>query len=187
MSLPPLNPDQTPSGITVDPRTLERVVPSTRRADGSVRKELKIRPGFTPQEDVGRFRGSRQQAADRSALPKGHIVGWVPPSSETKPKPKPKPGSLAAATAAAAADTAGMSKAQKKNAKRSEKRAEKRNQTVVVKENWDDDDDDEAGKGKAAGTEPETRETDTVAETTSVNTFIIVFVIHHATLNNAVN
>ncbi|KAF8708437.1 Mago binding, partial [Rhizoctonia solani] len=138
MSLPPLNPEQKPSGITLDPRTLERVVPSTRRADGSVRKELKIRPGFTPQEDVGRFRGSRQQAADRVALPKGHIVGWTP-SSEAKPKPKP--GGLAAA--AAAADTAGMSKAQKKNAKRAEKHAEKRQQPVVVKENWDDDDDDD--------------------------------------------
>ncbi|KAG8682608.1 hypothetical protein FRC08_014854 [Ceratobasidium sp. 394] len=148
MSLPPLNPDQTVSGITVDPRTLERVVPSTRRADGSVRKELKIRPGFTPQEDVSRFRGSRQQAADRAALPKGHIMGWVPPSTETKPKPKVKPGSLAAAAAAAAADTAGLSKSQKKNAKRAEKRAEKKAEARQVKENWDDDDEDEKGDGK---------------------------------------
>ncbi|KAG9103274.1 hypothetical protein FRC06_011511 [Ceratobasidium sp. 370] len=148
MSLPPLDPEQTVSGITVDPRTLERVVPSTRRADGSVRKELKIRPGFTPQEDVSRFRGSRQQAADRAVLPKGHIMGWVPPSAETKPKPKAKPGSLAAAAAAAAADTAGLSKAQKKNAKRAEKRAEKKAETRQVKENWDDDDEDEKGDGK---------------------------------------
>ncbi|KAG8705521.1 hypothetical protein FRC12_019184 [Ceratobasidium sp. 428] len=151
MSLPPLVPDQTVSGITVDPATLERVVPSTRRADGSVRKELKIRPGFTPQEDVSRFRGSRQQAADRTALPKGHIMGWVAPSAETKPKPKVKPGSgVAAAAAAAAADTAGLSKAQKKNAKRAEKRAEKKAETREVKENWDDDDEDEKGDGKEA-------------------------------------
>jgi partner of Y14 and mago protein len=119
----------------------------------SVRKEIKIRPGFTPQEDVGRFRGSRQQAADRTVLPKGHIVGWTPPSESTT-KPKPKPGSLAAVAAAAAADTAGMSKAQKKNAKRAEKRAEKRQQPTVVKENWDDDDEDEADEdeqGKVGG------------------------------------
>lgn len=119
----------------------------------SVRKELKIRPGFTPQEDVSRFRGTRQQAAERSALPKGHIIGWVPPSSETKPKPKSKPAgsSLLAAASAAAADTAGLSKAQKKNAKRAEKRAEKRSEPVVVKDNWDDDDDDdEKGDGKDA-------------------------------------
>lgn len=35
MSLPPLNPDKTASGIIVDPRTLERVVPASRRKDGS--------------------------------------------------------------------------------------------------------------------------------------------------------
>ncbi|KIM68599.1 hypothetical protein SCLCIDRAFT_71536, partial [Scleroderma citrinum Foug A] len=61
MSRPPVFPEQSASGIAVDPRTLERVVPESRRADGTVRKELKIRPGFTPQEDVSRFRGSRQK------------------------------------------------------------------------------------------------------------------------------
>ncbi|CAE6437312.1 unnamed protein product [Rhizoctonia solani] len=169
MSLPPLNPEQTPSGISVDPRTLDRVVASTRRADGSVRKELKIRPGFTPQEDVSRFRGSRQQQADRNALPKGHIMGWVAPSSETKPKPKP--GSLAAAAAAAAADTTGMTKAQKKNAKRAEKRAEKRTQPVEVKENWDDDDDEteqgeatDAGANSASGSKAEPTDVDAVTK-----------------------
>ncbi|CAE6522449.1 unnamed protein product [Rhizoctonia solani] len=167
MSLPPLNPEKTASGISVDPRTLDRVVASTRRADGSVRKELKIRPGFTPQEDVGRFRGSRQQASDKNTLPKGHIVGWVAPSSETKPKPKP--GSLSAAAAAAAADTAEMTKAQKKNAKRAEKRAEKRTQPVAVKENWDDDDEDEEiGQGKPAGAGADNA-SDSKAEPTDVD------------------
>ncbi|EUC66741.1 mago-bind domain protein [Rhizoctonia solani AG-3 Rhs1AP] len=153
MSLPPLNPEKTASGISVDPRTLDRVVASTRRADGSVRKELKIRPGFTPQEDVGRFRGSRQQASDKNTLPKGHIVGWVAPSSETKPKPKP----------------AEMTKAQKKNAKRAEKRAEKRTQPVAVKENWDDDDEDEEiGQGKPAGAGADNA-SDSKAEPTDVD------------------
>jgi partner of Y14 and mago protein len=167
MSLPPLNPQQTASGIAIDPRTLERVVPSSRRADGrwalgypqkeathvlyckcSVRKQVKIRPGFTPQEDVSRFRGSRQQALDQSALPKGHIIGWVPPSAETKPKPKANPGSLAAAAAAAAADTSGLSKSQKKNAKRAEKRAEKKAETTEIRENWDDEEEGEKGDEK---------------------------------------
>ena len=35
MSKPPLFPEQTASGIAVDPRTLDRVVPESRRADGS--------------------------------------------------------------------------------------------------------------------------------------------------------
>jgi len=35
MSLPPVNPDKSASGISVDPRTLERVVAASRRKDGS--------------------------------------------------------------------------------------------------------------------------------------------------------
>lgn len=91
-----------------------------------VRKEIKIRPGYTPQEDVSRFRGSRQQQMDRSTLPKGHIVGWVPPSSATQAA---KP----------------LSKSAKKNAKRKEKRDEKKSeeQTAKIKDSWEDDDEDE--------------------------------------------
>ncbi|KZT62353.1 hypothetical protein CALCODRAFT_403652, partial [Calocera cornea HHB12733] len=57
---PPVEPERSASGIVVDPSTLERIVPATRRADGTLRKELRIRPGFTPQEDVGLFRSRRQ-------------------------------------------------------------------------------------------------------------------------------
>jgi hypothetical protein len=35
MSKPPLFPQQSASGIAVDPRTLDRVVPESRRTDGS--------------------------------------------------------------------------------------------------------------------------------------------------------
>jgi partner of Y14 and mago protein len=35
MSLPSLNPDKTASGIVVDPSTLERVIPASKRKDGS--------------------------------------------------------------------------------------------------------------------------------------------------------
>lgn len=35
MSLPPLKPDKTAAGIILDPQTLERVVPQSRRADGT--------------------------------------------------------------------------------------------------------------------------------------------------------
>ncbi|KAF8342063.1 uncharacterized protein EI90DRAFT_2904169 [Cantharellus anzutake] len=88
-TLPPLTPAETTSGIIVDSQTLERVVPESKRTDGSVRKEIKIRPGFTPQEDVSRFRGTRQKQADKNALPKGYIPGWAPPP-EPKKKSKPK-------------------------------------------------------------------------------------------------
>ncbi|KZT24466.1 hypothetical protein NEOLEDRAFT_1048033, partial [Neolentinus lepideus HHB14362 ss-1] len=78
---PPVNPDKSLAGIAVDPKTLERVIPESRRPDGSLRKEIKIRPGFTPQEDVKRFRGTKQAQMDTNQLPKGHIPGWVAPSA----------------------------------------------------------------------------------------------------------
>lgn len=83
MSLPPLNPSSTAAGIQLDPHTLERIIPESKRPDGtqvsllslqflpvlipiSVRKQIKIRPGFTPQEDVRRFRGTDQVAGPHS-------------------------------------------------------------------------------------------------------------------------
>ncbi len=73
---------------------------------------------------------------DVSAIPKGHIIGWVPPSSATQPV---KP----------------MSKSAKKNAKRKEKREENKVPEPVdkpVRDNWEDDDDDDgAGGGDSSG------------------------------------
>ncbi|KAH9077469.1 hypothetical protein EDB83DRAFT_2504635 [Lactarius deliciosus] len=123
MSKPPLFPQKTAAGIAIDPRTLDRVIPESKRADGSVRKERKIRPGFTPQEDVARFRSIRQQAVDARALPKGHIPGWSPPGAPT-PEKKEAP-----------------SKSAKKNEKRKEKRKEKRQETV--RESWESEDDED--------------------------------------------
>ncbi|KAJ2931659.1 hypothetical protein H1R20_g5443, partial [Candolleomyces eurysporus] len=134
MSKPPLNPEKTVAGISLDPQTLERVVPESRRPDGSVRKQLKIRPGFTPQEDVKRFRGTKQAQMDQNALPKGHIIGWVPPSSASSAS---KP----------------LSKSAKKNAKRKEKRAQEKVaevQNAPVPDSWEDDEDEEGDKGAAA-------------------------------------
>ncbi|KAF9462574.1 hypothetical protein BDZ94DRAFT_1290153 [Collybia nuda] len=127
MSKPSLNPDKTAAGIAVDPQTLERVIPESKRPDGTVRKQIKIRPGFTPQEDVRRFRGTKQAQMDATTLPKGHIIGWAPPpqsSISTGPNGKP------------------MSKSAKKNAKRREKKEEKKE---TIPDNWDDEDD--AGGG----------------------------------------
>ncbi|PWY97340.1 hypothetical protein BCV70DRAFT_150213, partial [Testicularia cyperi] len=59
MSAPPIKPKTTTAGIVQDPTSQQRVIPESRRADGSIRKERKVRPGFTPVEDVARFRPSR--------------------------------------------------------------------------------------------------------------------------------
>ncbi|KAK7061660.1 hypothetical protein R3P38DRAFT_3166641 [Favolaschia claudopus] len=124
MSLPPINPDKTASGIALDPQTLERVIPESRRPDGTVRKQIKIRPGFTPQEDVRRFRGTKQAQQDANALPKGHIIGWTPPPSSQASSSAAKP----------------MSKSAKKNAKRRENKKEDKKESVA--DDWEDDDDE---------------------------------------------
>jgi len=127
MSLPPLNPEKTYAGIALDPQTLERVIPESRRPDGTVRKQIKIRPGFTPQEDVRRFRGAKQTQMDANALPKGHIIGWVPPP----------PASTSVSPAKSNKNA--KKRARKKRAKESERE---------VPDNWeedDKDDDDESG------------------------------------------
>ena len=79
---------------------------------------------------MSRFRGTKQQDADRRALPKGHILGWVPPSSATKPV---TPGSGGSNSGGA------LSKTAKKNAKRKEKKAA--DIDAKIKDSWDDDDD----------------------------------------------
>lgn len=113
-----------------------RELDTMRTSKHSVRKELKIRPGFTPQEDVGRFKGSRQKAAESNALPKGHIIGWVAPSSSQKPaETKPKVSTVDA-------NGQPLSKAALKNAKRKAKRdAERAN--APIPSAFDDEDEEE--------------------------------------------
>lgn len=86
----------------------------------SVRKELKIRPGYTPQEDVGRFKTSRQAQAEATKLPKGHIVGWVAPSSQSSSASSANTSAPKIATTDANGNP--LSKAALKNAKRKAKK-----------------------------------------------------------------
>lgn len=65
---------------------------------------------------------------DRNSLPKGHILGWVAPSSETK-KTISQPG-----------ENKPLSKSAAKNAKRKAKRQAEKDR--VIKDNWEDDDDE---------------------------------------------
>jgi len=48
-----------PSGMVRDAQTGDCVIPASVRADGSIRKERRVRPGFLPLEDVPRFRSRR--------------------------------------------------------------------------------------------------------------------------------
>jgi partner of Y14 and mago len=144
MTTPSPIPEKSTSGISVDPKTLNRVVPESRRRDGrcvhyalaftlfrsnclyvfySIRKEIKIRPGYTPREDLTRFRGTRQAQMDRVALPEGHILGWVAPSSASKPKSSEPDGPA--------------SKSGKKNEKRKGKRDKKKEE--IIRANWEEE------------------------------------------------
>ncbi|KAK9244704.1 hypothetical protein V1506DRAFT_491479 [Lipomyces tetrasporus] len=48
------SPEASTAGIVTTPSG-ERVIPPTTRKDGSLRKEIRIRPGFVPTEDVARY------------------------------------------------------------------------------------------------------------------------------------
>jgi partner of Y14 and mago len=50
----------------------ERYIPGSRRPDGTLRKERKVRPGFTPAEDVVRYSNSRIEASKPSQYPPGY-------------------------------------------------------------------------------------------------------------------
>ena len=119
--------------------------PSTFSYLDSMRKERKVRPGFTPQEDVAIFRSTRQQAVEARALPKGHIPGWAPPGAAAQARKEP------------------LSKSAKKNEKRKEKRKEKRQEPV--QENWDSDDNEDAAA--AAPADKEARPVEAADGTTS--------------------
>jgi len=69
---------------------------------------------------------------DSNTLPKGHIIGWTPPPSATKPG------------AASPSGSGTLSK----NAKKRQKQREKKAEALVVKDNWDEEEEEEQEKGK---------------------------------------
>ncbi|KAJ3035566.1 hypothetical protein HDV00_003664 [Rhizophlyctis rosea] len=83
----------------------ERIIAASRRPDGTIRKERKVRPGFVPQEDVVRYSNEKVEA---SKVPKGYIPGMTPKSTTPAADPVPK------------------SKSAKKNAARAAKKAAER-------------------------------------------------------------
>lgn len=104
---------------------LPRSSPLPFTTNVSVRKELKVREGYVPQEDVGAFRGRRQQEADARR-------GVVPGTNGRAGVKGTKPENVFAQ------DPASKSKAQAKNEKRTVKRAELRQGR-----NWDSDENEE--------------------------------------------
>lgn len=77
-----LKPSTTRSGIA-ETSDGKRVIPSSMRADGSTRKEIKIRPGYRPPEDVEVYK-NRAAAAwkQRGSDWRGGVPGACPVSDE---------------------------------------------------------------------------------------------------------
>ncbi|CDR99273.1 uncharacterized protein SPSC_00731 [Sporisorium scitamineum] len=78
----PRGPRATAAGIVERTDTQHRVIPESRRADGSIRKERKVRPGFTPVEDVVRYRPARAREAEE-ARKRGVPGGAAPTVAST--------------------------------------------------------------------------------------------------------
>ncbi|KAJ3148874.1 hypothetical protein HDU89_004455 [Geranomyces variabilis] len=97
------------SGI-VEYKPGDRVIPASRRPDGTVRKERKVRPGFVPQEDAARYSNAK---IDATKVPAGYVPGLQQSS-----------GSGSSGAAHQPVVDSAASKAAKKNAKRKAKKLE---------------------------------------------------------------
>ncbi|KAL2264381.1 hypothetical protein VTK26DRAFT_4849 [Humicola hyalothermophila] len=97
-------PQPSNAGIVTDEKTGERHIPESKRADGSTRKAIKIRPGYRPPEDVEVYRN--HIAAEFRNRGKGPV-----PGAEGLKDEKP-----AQASSAAAAKNAKRREARKKKA-----------------------------------------------------------------------
>ncbi|KAL4877572.1 hypothetical protein BJY04DRAFT_197866 [Aspergillus karnatakaensis] len=80
----------TSSGITTDSVTGERYIPSSLRADGSKRKEIKVRPGYRPPEDVELYKNRAAEAWKNRGR-----TGGVPGAESLKENDTAKGGSAA--------------------------------------------------------------------------------------------
>jgi partner of Y14 and mago protein len=114
------------AGITTDASTGERYIPSSVRADGSKRKEIRVRPGYKPPEDVELYK-NRAAAAWKNRGARGGVPGAEAPSSEDEKN-------------AAPSTTASNKNAKRREAKRKAKEAGDTDGTIEKKgsdsDNW---------------------------------------------------
>ncbi|OAX81452.1 hypothetical protein ACJ72_04212 [Emergomyces africanus] len=104
------------AGITVNAVTGERHIPASLRPDGSQRREIKIRPGYRPPEDVQVYKNRTAEAW------KNRGKGGVPGAESLKEE----------STSATTPNTANNNKnAKKREAKRRAKAAEGENATAT--------------------------------------------------------
>ncbi|KAJ5700926.1 hypothetical protein N7493_011972 [Penicillium malachiteum] len=118
------------AGITTNAATGERYIPSSVRADGSKRREIRVRPGYKPPEDVELYRN--RAAAAWKTRGKGGVPGAEALSSGDD---KVMPNSTPADTTAAS-----NKNAKRREAKRKAKEADDFNSATEKKgsesDNW---------------------------------------------------
>ncbi|KAG7006339.1 hypothetical protein G7Y79_00015g039290 [Physcia stellaris] len=81
--MPSVSTSGTSSGITTT-ETGDRHIPASVRADGSTRKEIKIRPGYKPPEDVEVYKNRTAEAW------KSRGTGGVPGAASVEPEGETK-------------------------------------------------------------------------------------------------
>jgi partner of Y14 and mago len=100
-------PETSKAGIYTDEKTGERYIPQTVRADGSVRKEIKIRPGYKPPEDVEIYKNRTAEAwknRGKGGVPGADAVEEKKEQSASSSKNAKRREARKKAAAAAAAD-----------------------------------------------------------------------------------
>jgi len=117
------------SGIVRDSISGASFIPATQRADGSMRKTRRVKEGYVPPEDIGKFVCS----AERAYRQKAHYV--VGTSQARDPNARGPSESIFASYDPKASQTQEVSKAAKKNAKRKAAKARKAAETRVDPEN----------------------------------------------------
>ena len=89
------------------------VIAATMRPDGSVRRERRVKPGFTPPDEVAAYSASSRVAARRGYTPRQQRTGPVGAAAPTQ-------------TQVEAQRHAAKTKSQRKNEARKQRRAEER-------------------------------------------------------------
>ena len=146
-------PSVTASGITTNNATGERHIPSSTRADGSQRREIRIRPGYRPPEDVELYK-NRAAAAFRNRGAAGGVPGAEGLKSDQS----------AATTASAGASNKNAKKREAKRrakegaaASEGEKSGQDKQTGALAKENWrsgNTNGGDDSAAAAAGGGEP---------------------------------
>ncbi|CAG7916196.1 unnamed protein product [Penicillium olsonii] len=103
------------SGITTDAKTGERYIPASTRADGSKRKEIRVRPGYKPPEDIELYKN--RAAAAWKTRARGGVPGAETVSSEEDKDKAPKITAPVAAPTTAASNKNAKRREAKRNAK----------------------------------------------------------------------